>query len=36
MLTNEYVGWTLSEIKALSHRERKNWLEIAKHTSGKD
>jgi hypothetical protein len=36
MLTNEYVGWTLTEIKQLSYRERKNWLEIARYTSRKD
>jgi hypothetical protein len=27
-LTDEYKGWTLTEIKELSHRERKNWLEL--------
>jgi hypothetical protein len=29
-LTRSYAGWTLSEIKELSPRERSNWLEIAR------
>jgi hypothetical protein len=29
-LTNNHPGWTLTEIKELNVRERKNWLEIAK------
>ena len=35
MLTSEYMGWTLTEIKELTNRERKNWLEIASYTSRK-
>jgi hypothetical protein len=30
-ITTEYEGWTLTEIRNLSPRERKNWLEIAKY-----
>jgi hypothetical protein len=30
LLTENYPGWTLTEIKELSPRERINWLEIAK------
>jgi hypothetical protein len=33
-LTESYSGWTLSEIKDLSRRERLNWLEVARE-SGK-
>lgn len=25
-----FTGWSLSEMKDLSPRERKNWLEVAK------
>ena len=28
-LTTAYPGWTLTEIKELSIRERKNWIEAA-------
>jgi hypothetical protein len=30
LLAEVYAGWTLSEIKDLSPRERLNWLEIAR------
>jgi hypothetical protein len=30
VLSKEFTGWTLTEIKELSPRERKNWLEVAK------
>jgi hypothetical protein len=33
-LSKLYKGWTLTEIRELSYRERLNWLEIAR-TSGK-
>jgi hypothetical protein len=29
-LSERHQGWTLTEIKELSVRERKNWLELAK------
>jgi hypothetical protein len=29
-LTKKFKGWTLTEIQALSHRERKNWIDLAK------
>jgi hypothetical protein len=29
-LTISYTGWTLSEIKDLTHKERHNWIEISK------
>lgn len=29
-LTQIYDGWTLTEIQNLSHRERANWLELAR------
>lgn len=29
-LTHTYPGWTLTEIKELSYKERKNWLNVAK------
>jgi hypothetical protein len=35
-LTQSFRGWTLTEIKQLSPRERKNWLQIAKYVKGKD
>ncbi len=25
-----YPGWTLDEVKSLTSRERRNWLEIVK------
>jgi hypothetical protein len=34
-LTQLYEGWTLEDIKSLSNRERKNWLEIAKNRYGR-
>jgi hypothetical protein len=30
LLTLSYSGWTLTEIRELSSRERKNWLEVAR------
>jgi hypothetical protein len=30
VIAESYPGWPLSEIQALSPRERKNWLEMAK------
>jgi hypothetical protein len=30
VLTENYPGWTLNEIKDLSPRERINWLELAR------
>lgn len=35
MLTHDFTGWTLTEIKEMSHRDRENWLEIARNTSRK-
>jgi hypothetical protein len=35
-LVNSFEGWTLTEIKALSPRERQNWLEVAKYIRRKD
>lgn len=29
ILIRLYQGWTLSEVKDLSPRERRNWIEIA-------
>jgi hypothetical protein len=29
-LSDRHEGWTLTEIKELSHRERNNWLALAK------
>jgi hypothetical protein len=29
MLVTTFRGWTLTEIKEMSYRDRKNWLEIA-------
>jgi hypothetical protein len=29
-LTLSYKGWTLSEIKDLTYKERQNWIEISK------
>lgn len=29
ILTRLYQGWTLSEIKELTPRERRNWMDIA-------
>jgi len=29
-LSDRHPGWTLTEIKELSVRERRNWIEIAK------
>lgn len=31
MLSRNYPGWSYTEIRELSPRERENWLEIAKH-----
>lgn len=35
-LTKSFKGWTLTEIKALSPRERKNWLEVARYVRERD
>jgi hypothetical protein len=29
-LSDRHPGWTLTEIKDLSNRERKNWIELVK------
>jgi hypothetical protein len=29
-LTKSFKGWTLTEIKELTPRERQNWLEVAR------
>jgi hypothetical protein len=29
-LSDRHQGWTLTEIKELSVRERRNWIEIVK------
>jgi len=29
VICNLFPGWSLEEVKGLSQRERKNWLEIA-------
>jgi hypothetical protein len=29
-LSDRHEGWTLTEIKELSYRERSNWLALAK------
>jgi hypothetical protein len=35
-LTRSFKGWTLTEIKTLSPRERKNWLEVARYVRERD
>jgi hypothetical protein len=35
-LTRSFKGWTLTEIKQLSPRERKNWLEVARYVRERD
>jgi hypothetical protein len=30
LLTLSFPGWTLTEIKDMSRRERNNWLEVAR------
>lgn len=30
LLTEEYKSWTLSDIKEMPPRERKNWIEISR------
>lgn len=30
LLATSFSGWTLSEIRELTPRERKNWLEVAR------
>jgi hypothetical protein len=35
-LTQIYEGWSLTEIKELSKRERQNWLEVAKTGYGRN
>jgi hypothetical protein len=29
VLTNFFPGWSLEEIKSLSPRERKNWIDLS-------
>jgi hypothetical protein len=29
VISNLFPGWSLTEIKSLSPRERKNWMDIA-------
>jgi hypothetical protein len=33
-LTNYYKGWTITEIRGLTYKERFNWLEVAKAAQG--
>ena len=35
ILTRTFTGWTLTEIKNLSVRERQNWLERAQRFNGR-
>ena len=30
MIAAEYMGWTLSDIKDMSPRERQNWIEVTR------
>jgi hypothetical protein len=32
LIAQSFSGWNLTEIKELSQRERKNWLEVARET----
>jgi hypothetical protein len=32
LLATAFPGWSLEELKKLSPRERKNWVEVAKAT----
>ena len=34
-LTELFKGWTLEDIKNMSQRERKNWLEVARTRQGR-
>lgn len=35
ILTRNYTGWTLADIRGLSSRERMNWISRAQRTRGK-
>ena len=30
LISEVFVGWTLEEVKGLTPRERKNWIELGK------